>query len=612
MQSIPASRTTDRTQAQVEWLLAAVTFAGALGILGWLLWYGRYGFDFTDEGFYLNWMRRPFNYAASTTQFGFVYHPLYLLVGKSIVGLRQANIALTAALGLVAGWQLLTRVAGMDGTRPFVRLAIAAACSVAGLISLMFAGMWLPTPSYNTLVFHGLLVTMIGVFSVAGEGGEQSVIGWIAIGIGGWLTFMGKPTSAAALAIVVALYVALAGKWRPLPPLVGAATAAALLLISAFLIDGSVTGFIHRLSEGARIGTLLDGGKNHSNLLRFDELILDRKTWIDMSIASATAALSLVVIWTGTLLQRRAIADLLACAVIVCGVARIFRFAMPAGPEPELYKALLLSALCAGLALVALLWGAVTQKVPAWRHFVLVVVLVVMPYAFAFGTTNNYWLLMATGGIFCVYAGVLLVSAMLPQEEAARVLLLEGLAIQCVVFMLLSGGLSTPYRQPNPLHQNDASVEIAGMQAKLVLARSSADYLASAERIAKAHGFVAGTPMLDLSGRTPGLVYALGGNAVGLPWTLGGYPGTAAFVAQSFRQVPCAEFERVWLLTEPGSISKVPPEAAASIGVDMDRDFEAIGSFQTPYGGTQYLLRPRRSAEAARAACEAARKETTT
>ena len=54
--------------------------------------YSNYGFDFTDEGYYLNWISNPFYYEASATQFGFIYHPLYLFVGEDLVLLRKTNL----------------------------------------------------------------------------------------------------------------------------------------------------------------------------------------------------------------------------------------------------------------------------------------------------------------------------------------------------------------------------------------------------------------------------------------------------------------------------------------------------------------------------------------
>ena len=70
--------------------------------------------DFTDEGFYLNWIAHPSLYKASHTQFGFIYHPLYLLFGGDIVLLRQANILITLALAWLLFFSFFRTQAGRN------------------------------------------------------------------------------------------------------------------------------------------------------------------------------------------------------------------------------------------------------------------------------------------------------------------------------------------------------------------------------------------------------------------------------------------------------------------------------------------------------------------
>ena len=186
-----------------ERLLAIVSVIGSICILGWLLWYCHYGFDFTDEGFYLNWISHPFNYSASLSQFGFLYHPLYQLVGGDIAALRQANVMLNFCLGWSAGWALLSRIFGVRTLSVLPKFAISAGMASSGLLSLVFAGMWLPTPSYNSLAFQGLLITAAGLFLVDKTSSRASMVGCVLIGVGGWLVFMGKPTSAAASKVLL-------------------------------------------------------------------------------------------------------------------------------------------------------------------------------------------------------------------------------------------------------------------------------------------------------------------------------------------------------------------------------------------------------------------------
>lgn len=78
-----------------EKVIMAISFVGTVFMLFFVFLYSRYGFDFTDESYYLSWIANPFDYAASATQFGFIYHPLYVLLDGNIAALRQANILIT-------------------------------------------------------------------------------------------------------------------------------------------------------------------------------------------------------------------------------------------------------------------------------------------------------------------------------------------------------------------------------------------------------------------------------------------------------------------------------------------------------------------------------------
>ncbi|MFA5507378.1 MAG: hypothetical protein WC423_18255, partial [Vulcanimicrobiota bacterium] len=63
---------------------------GLLSAFSWIfvLLYLDRGFDFTDEGFYLNSIASPYLHTASVSRFQFLYFPIFALGSKSILGLR--------------------------------------------------------------------------------------------------------------------------------------------------------------------------------------------------------------------------------------------------------------------------------------------------------------------------------------------------------------------------------------------------------------------------------------------------------------------------------------------------------------------------------------------
>src|ERR1700737_1011991 len=139
----------------MQWAALTISVVASLSLLGWVLLRCRAGFDFTDEGFYLNWISNPWNFGVSVSQFGFVYHPLYKLVGGDIALLRQANGLILFALGWALCAALVQSVfVGGGSTAASQRAAAAGAGLVPGAASLSFFDLWVPTPSYNSLALQ--------------------------------------------------------------------------------------------------------------------------------------------------------------------------------------------------------------------------------------------------------------------------------------------------------------------------------------------------------------------------------------------------------------------------------------------------------------------------
>src|SRR5690606_4488506 len=124
---------------------------------------------------------------------------------------------------------------------------------------------------------QALLITSVGLLIADNHCTRQSAFGWIAIGIGGWLTFMAKPSSAFILAAGALLYLWLAKKFAIRMALLAAVCAMALLLTSALLIDSSIEGFIHRLQLGLELTRQTESGHTLRQILRIDDFQLDNR-----------------------------------------------------------------------------------------------------------------------------------------------------------------------------------------------------------------------------------------------------------------------------------------------------------------------------------------------
>ncbi len=133
-------------------------------LLGWLLKFSAYGIDFTDESFYLVWISTPYLYSVSTTQFGFVYHPLYQLLGGDITALRQANILICFALAWGMSQAFINSILPKQSGELLLRATLSAGLATA---VLLIFDTWLVTPSYNSLTLQALLITTTGLLMAA-------------------------------------------------------------------------------------------------------------------------------------------------------------------------------------------------------------------------------------------------------------------------------------------------------------------------------------------------------------------------------------------------------------------------------------------------------------
>lgn len=597
------------TTSMVNRLLLFFSAIVTLVTLAWVLWYSRYGIDFTDESFYLVWISNPFKYSVSTTQFGFIYHPLYELLSGDIAALRQVNILISFGLAWALGNVFLVTVFGNQYLERTPRLIISGSIATAALTSLVFAGLWLPTPSYNSLALQALLVAATGLLLANKNATRASIIGWFLIGTGGWLAFMAKPTTAAALCLCIGFYLLLAEKLSVRLLAISVATSIGFIVLSAFIIDGSFITFIDRLKGGAELLKILGGGHTFAQALRLDNFQFNERGRLFLNAVAA------VIFFTTYFSQAKNNSMLLGSALssIMFAIASLtIVFGLV---DKNLYAGQFQSLLLWSVPFAAILTGLAIYRFegflqisrPQWA---LVLIFLVLPHIYAFGTNNNYWNTGANAGIFWILGGLVLLSPIAPNRRLQALLLPLGLAVQVITVALIQTGIETPYRQPQPLRDNDYKLEIGKPGSTLVLSKGFGQYFAEAIDAAEQSGFKKGTPMIDLTGKSPGILYAMGASNIGQPWTIGGYPGSDALAVAMLKKVTCKELAAAWLLAEPEGSRKISPEILLSFGANLATDYEIVDTFKTAEGAggykevrVQQLLKPVRSVDAAINAC---------
>lgn len=125
----------------------------------------------------------------------------------------------------------------------------------------------------------------------------------------------------------------------------------------------------------------------------------------------------------------------------------------------------------------------------------------------------------------------------------------------------------------------------------MVLSETYSDYVSSAVAIAQEAGFEPNTPVIDLSGQSPGILYAFGAENIGQAWTIGGYPGSLRLAQASLARTPCWKIANAWILFEPEGPRSIPAELMAGLGADFPGGYEHAGTWQTAEGAGGYAYR---------------------
>lgn len=587
--------------------------AGTLATLAWLWHRSHFGLDLTDESFDLIWLEEPWRYPLSPTQFGFVYHPLYDLVSGDIAAIRQANLLLTFCLAWALCTLLITHIARLSEhtARPPRISQLIVSASLATSALAVFT-MWIPTPSYNSLALQAVILAASGLILADKSMSFASVAGWLLVGAGGWLAFMAKPPTAAVLLPIAITYLAVSGNLNGRLLSISAFACTLLLLGSAVSIDGSVQNFAHRLAGGLEISRVLEGGHRIDRLFRIDRFALTAREQLLLS-ASAILVFALSVLanyrW-----RYRATSSVGCMGAIIASLAIVSE--VTAAP---LYPGNFMGMLALGGALGALTaavwlartksrWSSIRRAVP------ISLTLAALPYAYAFGTGNNYWQQGAGAAMFWVLSGAALLASVLPQNRLIHGLLPTAVVGQLTTVVLLATAMEHPYRQSQALRLQDEPTTLGRHEAKLVLPRQTAEYFRTVTSIAKSAGFQRGTPVFDLTGHSPGTVFALGASAVGQPWMIGGYKGSERLASMMLDRASCPDISKAWVLTEPEGPRKLDTSILRRFGIDFRRDYVEVGALFTPLGIRDYpaiyeqrLLKPTRPANEAIAACREAR-----
>ncbi|GAA4724920.1 hypothetical protein GCM10025782_23750 [Pedococcus ginsenosidimutans] len=548
------------------------------------------GLDPVDESYLLRMVDNPqaTRPAGDVYLFAFVVHPLYELVGRDVAALRLAGFAIVAVAAAVLCRESLALLAagGVVLRRSHVVLAVA----VAAAASLFVFSFDVAVPAYRSVALVGLMAVAVGV-ARALRG--HAVVGGACLGSGGWVTFVGKPTSAAALVVVLLVVVAgarLVSRRLVAATVVSGLVAAVLTLAVAQLSPAAALDYLSRGADGSsRLG-------NHSGVAMM--LGLTNLRLEGLVVLGPLFVLPLVVAraWGAQAGRRRHAAfelgyaaAMVAVTVAACLLAGRWLGGMGLGWQVFSVGLVVPVVVAVHLAHRARSRGLVGRAVPGEAAYL--GLLLVLPWVSAVGSNVSFTVGMPLTAVFWVVA---LAVVTFPREGAAadRAGFRRAMTLAAALTLTM-----TVAEQTNGLPGGDLSATLRPAQVgggTLLLRPDDATAAQLIHDAARRGGLGPDTPVVDLTGVGAGYAFLAGGRPIGRAHLYADLPDSLAAARVSLDSASCGERARAWVVTAPSMGTGITP-ALTRGRVSFADDYEVMARFTSRQARGTWeiqLLRP--------------------
>ena len=535
------------------------------------------GFDITDNGYYLLISHRYEDVAYEIRQFGIFTRLIYLAVGESAALMRIAGAVMLMAVSMICGWSIGRSYEVKSAGQKALYLAIPA------LPAILFYRQWLSTPNYNWLTLISGLFLLTGFMVLTFPSKKSQLSGGIIIGISGFIAFLSKLTTAAFFAGIL-IFVLMVERKKISE------------IIQVFL--GGLIGLLGGVAFIYLNGQTIPG--IYLKLIRGYEAISLFEHSVDSIFAPMWYYLKQLTLgywwlWLGY-------------TILLIGIRLYFEKVKKAanGFELRILAGIWLAVLLlAGLFIETGYWAGLlygfsliflivsrfkvsgTLKTDAgWSRSTLRSFYgVLIAFSIAFGTINQYTWVFAN--IICVFIlSLLFLIDSFP--NSARIFSQKGLFVLFLILVPytlyvvpLSSKRPVTYGQDIEVTRMETLTSIRLGRETVITSPKYSEALTILQNNAIDNGFVEGTPIIDLTGLAPGLVYALDGRSPVYPWYSGGYPNSKTFVENILKDWTDEDFNNAWVLTSENK-RQIPSSLVTERGKSFPDEFEKVSSIVIP------------------------------
>ena len=604
----------DRSPRSVpRWgLLPAVLLSIATVVLE--LWAARRGLDLMDESYQLRLIADPgaSRPVGEVYLFAFLVHPVLFAVGGDVVWLRVCAIVVLAAAAAWACREAMSLLGTGDpsssGVASWERARALTAMACAGAVSMLVFTLGVRVPGYRAVALLGLFLVAGGLARHLAKGRPG---GALLVGIGVWLTFVGKPPSAVAVAVVVLVMLSARGAVTVralVHGLAGAVVAAVVTLLVARL---TLWEAVRYLEGGARLVSLLGDHSSLSQMLGWARM--EVRGFLVFGLPFALVFAGYVTLRRGTMRDTtrevwlvgilNAVLVLLALGTALLGVRALGAVAQ----SSQALSVTLVLGLFAFAGALGVQLGPVDGGGPddegsndRARHpanmRAFLVVMCLFPWVYAVGSNVSLTFSMAQAAVFWAIA---LLTVAVGSGRAVRgranwsALSVTGSLCACLVasvaWVTLHDGLSAL-----PPARGAEAVPVLG--GSLVLDRDSAIIGRALRATAEREHIDQTTPVVDVTGMGAGYALILGGRPLGRAHLYGTWSGRVDSARFALSRVPCPDLATAYVIYTPSNPSDVSPALSVGAPVNVLEDYTPVLEFTSHQYDRDWqmaLLRPK-------------------
>lgn len=532
-------------QARSGWNILPVLFLLFLQA-GLYVWMAPRGFEFTDESYYfLNYLYWR-DFVGVVSFFGAYFEWPFRILGQNIAAIRIFGLLIL--LGSSAFF--IREVFSYISQHGKVLTKTSLPSVVVGMATSMFYFGYLSTlraPSYNLLALCSMLLATGLLLNLLKHATQPKTGVMLLYGLTIGACGLGKPSTGVLLVFLHALFFAFANRnWQPrfLGKLV------TLSLVGAsfnfMLLQWAHPQWLALIKEGAALFSYSEEMKLLDMVQKFGLEIIRifpkliglfggaiLLIWLTKRFSSAHAAISTIFVTT------------------LIGSTALGLSLMREG-HMSLWMPLVVFT-------VFVLWGfEVSQrKGVRWTKadrvdLLLIGLLLALPFAFSFGTSMPLLGHSQKAAIFAVTAILIRLYRIHQQGIISNLVIGLCLAVLClptlVIQMKAALDVQYTYRQLSALGKQTIPYRLSTNNTILVDSKTH-DTLSAINKAALAAGYKPGQTVLDFTGDGPGLVFAIGGRPLGLPWLLGGYSGSEVWAVRMLEKLSAQDIQNAWILS---------------------------------------------------------------